>query len=143
MFKHILIPVDMDATELTNQALTVAEELSAHDGAKVTALTVIPDFNSSLVASYFPENTIEKAHDQVCRDLKKFIDTHAKDPSKISCAVNEGSTRKRIVNYIEEHDVDLVVIPARKSNISKLLLGSNSSYVVDHARCSVLVVRPS
>jgi universal stress protein F len=142
MFKHILIPVDMDATELTNQALTVAEDFSERYGAKVTALTVIPDFNSSMVASYFPENTIQKAHDQVCRDLQKFIDTHAKDPSKIACAVSEGSTRKRIVTYAEEHNIDLIVIPARKSDISKLLLGSNSSYVVDHARRSVLVVRP-
>ena len=142
MLKEILIPVDMDATDLTTRALAVAEELSEHYGATVTALTVIPDFNSSMVASYFPENTIQKAHDQVCRDLQKFIDTHAKDPAKIACAVSEGSTRKSIVTYVEEHNIDLVVMPARKSDISKLFLGSNSSYVVDHARCSVLVVRP-
>ena len=142
MFKEILIPVDMDATDLTTRALAVAEEFSERYGAKVTALTVIPDFNSSMVANYFPENTIQKAHDQVCRDLQKFIDTHAKDPTKISCAVTEGSTRKSIVTYVEEHNIDLVVIPARKSDISKLFLGSNSSYVVDHALCSVLVVRP-
>ncbi len=142
MFKEILIPVDMDATHLTIRALAVAEEFSERYGAKVTALTVIPDFNNSMVASYFPENTIQKAHDQVCGDLQKFIDTHAKDPAKIGCAVTEGSTRKSIVTYAEEHNIDLVVIPARKSDISKLLLGSNSSYVVDHARCSVLVVRP-
>ena len=99
MFKEILIPVDMDATDLTTRALAVAEEFSERYGAKVTALTVIPDFNSSMVANYFPVNTIQKAHDQVCRDLQKFIDTHAKDPTKISCAVTEGSTRKSIVTY--------------------------------------------
>ncbi len=58
------------------------------------------------------------------------------------CSVGEGSPRKLITRYVEEHGIDLVVIPARKTNLGKVFLGSNSSYVVDHAPCSVLVVRP-
>jgi len=142
MFKAILVPIDLEETELSARAIAVAEDLADHYDAKVTALTAIPDFNSSMVASYFPDDAIKKAHDEICADLKKFIDEHFRNPAKIHCVVGEGSARKVIVKYVIKNEIDLIVIPARKRDIGKVILGSNSAYVVDRAPCSVMVVRP-
>lgn len=142
MFKKILLPINMDETKLIGRAIETAQDLTEHYGAHLTVLTTIPDFSSSLVASYFPEDAIKNAHEETCAELKKFVDAHFKKPADVHCAVREGSPRKVIVEYIEKHNIDLVVMPARKTDISKVFLGSNSSHVVNQAPCSVLVVRP-
>jgi nucleotide-binding universal stress UspA family protein len=141
MFKEILVPIDMEETELSGRAIAVAEDLSDRYGARITALTVIPDFNSSMVASYFPEDAIKKAHEEIFAELRKFVDKHFRQPEQVHCAVKEGSARKTIIRYVKEKEIDMVVMPARKTDISKMILGSNSGYVVEHAHCSVLVVR--
>lgn len=142
MFKEILLPINLEESDISGRAITVAEDLAEQYGANLTALMVIPDFNSSMVASYFPDNALEKAHSEICVELKKFVDAHFRNPGKVGCAVGDGSTRKVIVEYIKDHDIDLVIMPARKRDISKVLLGSNSAYVVDRAPCTVMVVRP-
>ena len=141
MFKDILLPIDLEEAELTARAIAVAEELVEKFGAQITALTAIPDFNSPLVASYFPDDTIKKAHEQICTDLQKYVDSHFHHPTKVRCSVGEGSPRKVILSYIEANDIDLVIMPARVNDISKVFLGYNSTYVVQHAPCSVMVVR--
>jgi len=142
MFKEILLPVNMDETAITGRAIETAQDLAEHHGANLTVLTTIPDFSSSLVASYFPDDAIKNAHEETFTELKKFVDAHFKKPADVHCAVREGSPRKVIVGYVEKHNIDLVVMPARKTDISKVFLGSNSSHVVNRAPCSVLVVRP-
>lgn len=142
MFKKILLPINMDDTDLTGRAIEMAEELSERYGAHLTVFTAIPDFSSSMVASYFPDDALEKAYKATCVELGKFIEARFRNPAKVHREVGEGSPRKLIIRYVEKHAIDLIVMPARKTNLGKVLLGSNSSYVVDHAPCSVLVVRP-
>ena len=142
MFKEILLPIDLEETELTGRAIEVAEDLAERYGAKVTALTAIPDFNMSMVASYFPDDAIENAHKEIRAELRKFVDARFQHPAKVQCVVGEGSPHKVIVKYVKKNSIDLIVMPARMRDISKIFLGSNSSNVVNHAPCSVLVVRP-
>ncbi|MCB1772617.1 MAG: universal stress protein [Gammaproteobacteria bacterium] len=142
MFKQILLPINLEESDIAGRAIAVAEDFAEKYGAGLTALTAIPDFNSSMVASFFPDDAIKKAHAEVCVDMKKFIDSHFRNPAKVHCSVGEGSTRKVIIDYVKKHHIDLVVIPARKRDIGRILLGSNSAYVVDHAPCSVMVIRP-
>lgn len=142
MFSKILVPIDMEETELSGRAVKVAEDLGAHYDADITALTVIPDFSSAMVASYFPEDAMKKAHQEICGELQKFVEEHFRNPAKVHCSVGEGSARKIIVKHVKKNSIDLVVMPARKTEISKIFLGSNSAYVVEHAPCSVLIIRP-
>jgi nucleotide-binding universal stress UspA family protein len=56
--------------------------------------------------------------------------------------VVSGHAGEQILAAIDAHDIDLVVVAARRRGpIRRLLLGSTSSYVVNHAPCSVLIVR--
>ncbi|RMF39600.1 MAG: universal stress protein [Planctomycetota bacterium] len=48
-----------------------------------------------------------------------------------------------ILETAEDQQADLIVLGARgHSALSRILLGSTADYVVNHAKCSVLVVRP-
>ena len=49
---------------------------------------------------------------------------------------------KSIVEYAEEHKMDLIVIGTKGlSGIKKMLLGSTASGVVTYAYCPVMVVK--
>lgn len=49
---------------------------------------------------------------------------------------------KSIVEYAEEHKIDLIVIGTKGlSGIKKMLLGSTASGVVTYAHCPVMVIK--
>ena len=53
-----------------------------------------------------------------------------------------GDAREALLRLIGDERVDLVVMGSHgRTGLSKLLLGSVSSHLVTHARCSVLVVK--
>ena len=142
MFKEILLPVDLQETKLSERAVSCAKDLANRYDSNITVLTVIPDFGLPMVASYFPESALRQARDDVDEELKKFIAQHFEASASIKSGVGQGSPHKVIVGYVEKHAIDLVIMPSRANDISKLLLGSSTSHVVDRAKCSVLVVRP-
>jgi nucleotide-binding universal stress UspA family protein len=47
-----------------------------------------------------------------------------------------------IIDYVEDNNIDLIVIGSRgRSEFKKLLLGSVASHIVTYAHCPVLVVK--
>jgi nucleotide-binding universal stress UspA family protein len=54
-----------------------------------------------------------------------------------------GNVGTSIVNLAEQRQADLIVLGAIGHTLFERLLGSISDFVATHARCSVLVVRPS
>lgn len=142
MYKKILLPVDLQETTLSVRATKVAQDLADCYKASITVLTVIPDFGMPLVADFFPEDAMKQAEREVHAELKRFVETHFKDPTAIKARVDEGSPHKVIVKRAQKEKADLIVLPARGKDISKVFLGSSSTHVVERAPCSVLVVRP-
>ena len=56
--------------------------------------------------------------------------------------VVEGHAGDQILQAIDSNQIDLVVVGARRQGpVRRLLLGSTSEYVLNHATCSVLIVR--
>lgn len=142
MFKKILLPVDLQQTELTERAVGIAKDCAKHHGSQITVLTVIPDFGMPLVANYFPDDAMTRARREVRTELKRFIEQRFDDPASIKSSVDVGSPHKAVLDYAEAHNIDLIIVPARAKDIGKVFLGSSSTAIVEHAPCSVIVVRP-
>lgn len=142
MYMNILVPVDLQETALTERAVEVAQDIADHYSATITVLTVIPDFGMPLVANFFPEDAMKKAHEEVCCELVRFVEKRFRDPGNVKSEVLQGSPHKLIVRYARDEGTDLIVLPARAKDISKVFLGSSSTHVVERATCSVLIVRP-
>jgi nucleotide-binding universal stress UspA family protein len=142
MFKEILLPVDLQQTDLSDRAVAIAKDLSSLRGARITVLTVIPDFGMPLVASYFPDDAMREATQEVWSELKRFVESRFDDASAVRTHVLTGSPHKAVVKYAEQHGSDLIIVPARAMNIGKALLGSISKQIVERASCTVMVVRP-
>ncbi|MGA7977566.1 MAG: universal stress protein [Nitrososphaeraceae archaeon] len=61
---------------------------------------------------------------------------------KTDIIIGKTSVVKSIVEYAEEHKIDLIVVGTRgMSGIKKMLLGSTASGVVTYAHCPVTVVK--
>ncbi len=142
MYKQILLPVDLQETALSERAVTAAQDIADSYDATLTVITVIPDFGMPMVANFFPEDAMRKAKREVQAELQRFIESRFRNPQKIQSDVVQGTPHKLIVRHARERNIDLIVLPARAKDLSKLLLGSCSTHVVERASCSVLIVRP-
>ena len=60
------------------------------------------------------------------------------------CAVllAEGNVRDELVNWVESNDVDVLVVGSRGLGgiLKRAVMGSVSSYAVQHAPCAVFIV---
>lgn len=72
----------------------------------------------------------------ILRNAKKIIS----DAVDYGTQAKNGNPKSAIVEYAKEEKIDLIVIGGTGA-FSRLLLGSTTAYVVNHAPCNILVVR--
>ncbi len=146
-FKRIMVAVD--GSEDSLKAAEVAVKLARAFGSDLIVCHAIPtpvySFEGSGAASatlldeYF-SSAQKEAKDLLDRVLR-LAETEGVHASKLIID-NIFSVVEAIVRNAEASKVDLIIIGTRgRSGFKKLLLGSVSSGVLDHAHCSVLVVR--
>ena len=142
----ILLAVDGSDASMSAVAATAA--LSMPADSTIEVVSVIPD-------SFAPEGSTwpnvirvdppadrERIRDDVARRLLDIADRVRKGETHTGVRVLEGRPATEIVAEAAHFGADLIVIGARGlSSVRRLLLGSVSSEVVDHAPCPVLVAR--
>jgi nucleotide-binding universal stress UspA family protein len=93
--------------------------------------------------TYFDQldNAVRSAAKAILDSALEKLKT-TKDTLKISSEVIQGPPRQVIIEEAERWSADLIIIGSRGLGAwNRLLLGSVSSAVVNHAQCSVEVVR--
>jgi nucleotide-binding universal stress UspA family protein len=141
MYNNILLPVDMEHTAESADALAIALEEARRSNAKLTVMTVAPGFGMPIVASYFDEDAVKEALKEVARHLKKYVDDNIPRDIETNAVVVEGNPANLILKQARENDIDLIVMASHNSEIETLFLGSCASRVVTHAHCTVTVVK--
>ena len=90
-------------------------------------------------------STIQEEFEKTALQAKKemmdvLLALHAEDV-KVEFSIKEGKPQKVICDEAARTNADLIIMgPSRKPNISKFLLGTTASYVIEHAKIPVLVV---
>lgn len=142
MFKKILIPIDLQQTKLAEKTIQIAIiEARKHD-AELHVLTVLQGFGMPLVATFFPDNIMQKAVEGVAKELNKFVSETIPDDVAAHAIIAEGNPAEQILKHADKLDADLIIIPSHtQSSTELLLIGSHAGKVVDQAKCSVMVVK--
>jgi nucleotide-binding universal stress UspA family protein len=141
MYKRILLPIDLDQESSWLKALPVATEYCQIFGARLFLLTVVPEFGSGLIGSFFPPDFEEKAVAEA-RDRIEALARDKLSPNiKVSCHVAQGPVYEEILSSARELKADLIVMASHRPELKDYLLGPNAARVVRHAAISVLVVR--
>ncbi|MGG5372462.1 universal stress protein [Enterococcus sp. AZ196] len=139
-YKNILVAVD--GSEHSEHAFEEAVEAAKRHDAKLNVISIIND--SELSTSAFSFSKIYAAEkEQVEKEmLKKIHDASRKELENIEPFVDLGSPKEKIVEFAKENDIDMIYLGATgKGEISLARIGSTAAYVVNHAPCSVTVVR--
>lgn len=143
MYKTILVPIDVSEPRFSVAAMRHAVDKARQYGGELRVLGVLPGFGSPLVASFFPPDAEEAAQKKARTALEAFVREHAPDDLnvRLDLAVDRHP-HEYIVRFAESIGADLIVMASHhREGLAGLMLGSCTRQVVEHAPCSVLVVR--
>ncbi|RMD88474.1 MAG: universal stress protein [Alphaproteobacteria bacterium] len=135
MYRNILIPVALDHEHDIAQPLGVADRLLA-EGGKITALHVVESV-PAYAAQYLPEGHMERRLEEAKAALAEQLGAR-KD---VAAEVTMGHAGRTIVDWADEHDVDLIVIASHRPGLQDYFLGSTAARVVRHTKSAVHVLR--
>jgi nucleotide-binding universal stress UspA family protein len=123
MFKKILVPIDIQEPAFADKALAMAVEEAQHHKASLHVMTVLPGFGMPIVASYFPPDAMKRAAQDTKKELQEYV-------------------AKKVPADVSKIKADLIVLHSHlRKHMNRVLLGSCAQRVVEHAHCSVTVLR--
>ncbi|WP_049890322.1 universal stress protein [Natronorubrum sulfidifaciens] len=148
MSRQLLVPVD--GSPLSKRALEYA--FDTHSDATVVALHVIdpsePGYSSMTPVDvrneppHGSEAWFERAAEEeelVFEEVRELADEHDADLTTESVT---GDAAREIIDYVEDHDIDGIVLGGHgRLGPSRLLLGSVAEMVVARSPVTVTVVR--
>ena len=146
--KRILVAVDGsdNATRAANEAITFAEKFNAE--LVVCHAIQTPFYSLTQDGLTVPANVLENYIAASRADAKNMVDKVVKMAEAAHVATttvileNTLSIVEAIVGLAANRNIDLIVMGTRgRTGFKKLLMGSVSSGVTNHAQCPVLVVR--
>jgi len=141
MYKDILVPVDLNTESSWRKSLPVACELCHLFGARLHVMTVVPDFGLSMVSQFFPAGYEHKVTEEANKRLHELVREIVPDDITVQHIVAEGNIYREIIHMGKEVKVDLIVMGSHHPELEDYLIGPNALKVVQHADCSVMVVR--
>lgn len=141
MYDRILVPTD--GSSETERAVAHAAKLAVAHGADLHAVYVV---NSASFAGLPMETSWEGVGDVLQEEgeaaLSRVEDIGAEYDLEVSTHLLQGSPSRRIVEFAEDEDCDLVVMGTHgRGGIDRLLLGSVAEGVVRACSVPVLTVQ--
>jgi len=135
MYKNILVPIALEHGRDTRGALDITRRLLKKDGT-ITALHVLESL-PGYVSQYMPEGHFES----------RLVETEAALRAELGGAgdirivVVTGHAGRAVLDYAEDHDIDLIVLASHRPGLQDYFLGSTAARVVRHASCAVHILR--
>lgn len=138
-YTDILVPTD--GSKGAAAAIGPAVDVASKYDARVHALSVIEPMALGVdVRSEAILDSLEKAAQDAVATVEEQA-THA-SISAVETAIEHGSPYRAIRSYVDEHDVDLVVMGTHgRSGIERYLLGSVAEKTVRTSPVPVMTVR--
>lgn len=141
MTNHILCAVDLTHEADARHLLIEADRLATFYGATLSVVTVLPDYNSSWVGSFFKDGTLTEAASAANEALHSLVKETLPDRLQVQHIVEIGAVYEQVLKAIDESKADLVIVGAHKPDIADKILGPNSARIARHSPVSTLVLR--
>ena len=141
MANRILAAVDLGQPEDATTLLAEAGRLAGLDGAALSLVTVLPDYGTSFVGSFFKDGTLKDAAEAALKTLRGLADAALPDHANVQCIVEIGTVYEEILVAAKACDADMIIVGASKPDLADRVLGPNAARVARHAEVSVLVLR--
>ena len=147
MYKRILIATD--GSTLSKKAVQDGLEVAASMGAEVVALKVVPRypqsyFEGGVVLPVTEVSRIEGDWNERAMAIVESVKAEAEKRGIKAKAVTAKSdlVAEAIIAAAKKHKCDLIVMASHgRKGIKRILLGSETTYVLTHSHTPVLVLR--
>ena len=141
--RNVVALVDLDDEGSWRKVLPAAIDNARQMGGRLHVLNVVPDgmFKMTIVAQLIPEDYERQVADDAKKRLAAVIGEYVTDDVQLEPVVRLGSAYKEALEFARDVDADLIVVGAHRHDLKDYLLGPNAGKIVNHATCSVLVVR--
>ena len=142
MTSHVLVP--LDGSPLADDALVEALDLFE---CRVTVLNVVTPIDATMSEGGILEadkDRRESARDRAERVVERARTQATAADRTVELAVESGDPADTILAYVDDHDVDHVVMGGHggeRSDIARRLLGTVATKVVGEVPVTVTVVR--
>ena len=142
--KKILVPCDF--SEQAVNAFRVAVDIAKESRGEVhlihvVELSVMHDTILMPVLS-FEEELLKELRDKADVQFGKLSKRYGKDNVDVISSVQFGSISIMILNYVEENNIDLVIMGTKgASGMSEMLMGSNAEKIVRNSSVPVLCIK--
>ena len=141
MYKTILVAID--GSPVSEKAL---EDAVKQTIAWKSDLHVVYVVESGLFSDIPADNKLEVMYSLLEQEgtavLEKIMEIARKKNVQVTTHFEQGHAGYTILSTAEKLNADLIIMGSHgKSNIDRILIGSVSSFVVEHSKVSVLVVR--
>ena len=138
LIKKILVPVD--GSIYAEQALKQACLLSKNTNSSITTIYVVD--KSNVVTFLDRKEYIGLLKNFGKKALEKSRKIALRYEIESKQVIKTGKPANEIINFAKNENIDLIVVGSRGlGKIAKLFLGSVSSRLANHAKCSVLIVK--
>lgn len=140
LYRKVLAAVDLGDPDSATRVIQSALEVIA-DQDTLHVVSVVPDYGTGVVASFFPPGHEKEAINKARDALHAFTAENVPEGVPVQHVVGHGSVYGEIVAIADKLDADLIVIGSHRPRLRDHLLGPNAERVVRHASQSVLVAR--
>jgi nucleotide-binding universal stress UspA family protein len=140
MYKKILVPVDLAATDLTKPAIDAAIEMARASGGSIRLVNVLA-MTPVMLAEYVPPDFDVQQRKSAEEALSIISQECGLDAARVSATVRQGGIYHEVLEEAKTFGADLIVMSSHRPAMRTYFLGSNAGHVVRYAKCSVLVVR--
>jgi len=141
MYRHILLPIDLNEPSSWRKALPTAVEYARAFDSHLTVMTVVPDFGLPVVAQFFPPDFADEAKAAAEKRLAELCAKEVPKGVEVDQCVGYGTIYQEVLDAAKREDCDLILMASHRPELEDYLIGPNAARVVRHATCSVLVVR--
>lgn len=141
MTRHILCAIDLTHDDDARAILAEAGKLAGLYGAALSVITVLPDYGTSWVGSFFKEGALQDAAAAASDALHGMVDAVLPGHGQVQHIVEIGNAYEMVLDAARRYDADLIVIGAHKPDLADRILGPNAARIVRHAPVSVMVLR--
>lgn len=139
MYEHILVPVD--GSEASMDAVSHAAALASVHGASLHVINAVEPQAAVETAGVDIVGAMEEIGRQAIDDAESVA--REAGIENVTGTLLQGSPHREIVEYAEDHGVDLIVMGTHgRTGLGRLLLGSVTEKVVRVSPVPVLTIRP-
>jgi universal stress protein F len=134
-YRHICCCLDESGASV--RALAEARRLRAIEQGRLTLMHVVQfplPYSAGFGTQVSPDALAQGAHE--------WLDPMAAEVPEGEIVMLQGYPGSEVCQWARENAVDLLVCAAHRSLPQRLALGSFAHYLVNHAPCAVLVLRP-